>query len=135
MGSGPIPRKFDAGWSGLRLPKELEHFVTVPLLLSGLVTAIPLLLFGAGNRRLPLSHMGFIQFTTPVLAFLTGYFIFHEPMPAVRWIGFVAVWIALMVLIVDMVRGLRAAGRARNGRGGSRGPSPRTTEIPVQPNP
>ena len=81
--------------------------VTVPLLLSGVVTAIPLLLFAAGNRRLPLSHMGFIQFMTPIISFLTGYLIFHEEMPTARWIGFVAVWIALLVLIFDMVLSLR----------------------------
>lgn len=85
--------------------------VTIPLLLSGTVTAIPLLLFAAGNRRLPLSHMGFIQFVTPVLGFLTGYFIFNEPMSPARWIGFVAVWIALVVLIVDIVRQLRRSRR------------------------
>lgn len=105
--------------------------VTVPLLLSGLVTAVPLLLFGAGNRRLPLSHMGFIQFATPILAFFTGYFIFHEPMPPARWIGFVAVWIALIVLVIDMVRGVRASNLARAGRSAP----PRTSEIPVQPSP
>lgn len=103
--------------------------VTIPLLLSGLVTAIPLLLFGAGNRRLPLSRTGFIQFLTPILGFLTGYLIFHEPMPPARWIGFITVWIALAVLIIDMVRGMRAAARGRPGS------SPVTSEIPVQPSP
>ena len=89
--------------------------VTVPLLLSGVVTAIPLLLFGAGMRRLPLSSMGFLQFITPILAFVTGYFIFNEPMPMARWIGFIAVWIALIVFLVDMVRSLGAQRRRRNG--------------------
>lgn len=100
--------------------------VTIPLLLSGLATAIPLLLFAAGNRRLPLTYMGFIQFFTPVLGFLTGYFIFHEPMSPARWIGFVSVWIALSVLIWDMI--------ARQRRKTSPGvdPHPGTDEIVVQ---
>lgn len=88
--------------------------VTVPLLLSGVATAIPLLLFGAANRRLPLTHLGFIQFLTPILGFLSGYFIFHEEMPLTRWIGFVAVWIALVILVTDMVlasRRMRAQSR------------------------
>ncbi|CAG7599653.1 EamA family transporter RarD [Leucobacter soli] len=89
--------------------------ITTLLLLSGVVTAIPLLLFAAGNRRLPLSHMGFIQFTTPILAFLTGYFIFHEEMPLARWIGFAAVWVALIVLLVDMVLSIRRVRRTPAG--------------------
>lgn len=114
--------------------------VTIPLLLSGVITAVPLLLFGAGNRRLPLSRMGFVQFTTPILSFLTGYLIFNEPMSPVRWIGFIAVWIALIVLIVDMVRALRASGRERMETVGGPpasepGAAARTSEIPVQPSP
>jgi len=83
--------------------------VTTLLMLSGVATAIPLLLFGAAMRRLPLSQMGFLQFTTPILGFLVGYFIFHEPMPASRWIGFCAVWLALIVLLCDMVITMRRA--------------------------
>jgi len=109
--------------------------VTVPLLLSGVVTAIPLLLFAAGNRRLPLSHMGFIQFMTPVLAFLTGYFVFHEEMPTARWIGFIAVWVALIVLIADMVLSIRRFRATPAGAGPLSGASEATGEIPVQPGP
>ena len=105
--------------------------VTVPLLLSGVVTAIPLLLFAAGNRRLPLSHMGFIQFMTPILGFLTGYFVFHEEMPTARWIGFIAVWIALIVLIVDMVLSIRRVRRTPAGVE----PPLTTGEIVTQPGP
>lgn len=92
-----------------------EHgpVVTVALLLSGTATAVPLLLFGAANRRIPLSHMGFLQFFTPILSFFTGWLLFGEEMPASRWIGFVAVWIAISILIWDMIRTLRAS-RARN---------------------
>ena len=100
--------------------------VTIPLLLSGVATAIPLLLFAAGNRRLPLSYMGFIQFFTPVLGFLTGYFIFHEAMSPARWIGFVSVWIALSVLIWDMLARLRRRGSPGDD------PHPGTDEIVVQ---
>ena len=86
---------------------------TAILLLSGPMTAIPLMFFAAGTRRLPLSHMGFIQFATPILGFLTGYFIFNEPMTPARWFGFIAVWIALIVLIIDIVRRMRAHHRAQ----------------------
>lgn len=81
--------------------------VTIPLLLSGAMTAVPLMLFAAGTKRLPLTHMGFIQFATPVLNFFTGYFIFNEPMTPARWIGFIAVWVALIVLLSDIVHRMR----------------------------
>ena len=74
---------------------------------SGLMTAVPLILFGEAARRLPLSYLGFIQFLTPVLGFLYGYFVMHEEVPLGRWIGFVAVWIAVVILIADMVRQVR----------------------------
>lgn len=106
--------------------------VTIPLLLSGVATAIPLLLFGAANRRLPLSHLGFVQFLTPILGFLSGYFIFHEEMPLARWIGFIAVWIALVVLVADMVGALRSW-RRRTSPGTE--PPTTTAEIAAQPAP
>lgn len=105
--------------------------VTIPLLLSGIVTAIPLLLFAAGTRRLPLSQMGFIQFLTPILGFLTGYFIFQEEMPVARWIGFIAVWIALVVLLADMAGSIRRARRTPRGVE----PPLTTGEIAAQPGP
>ncbi|WP_449277816.1 EamA family transporter RarD [Leucobacter sp. GX24907] len=89
--------------------------ISILLLLSGIFTAIPLIFFGAANRRLPLTHLGFLQFLTPVLSFLTGYLIFHEEMPLARWLGFVAVWIAIVILLTDMVRWAR-----RQDRGGGR---------------
>lgn len=77
------------------------------VLFSGVMTAIPLILFGEAARRLPLSYLGFIQFLTPIIAFLYGYFVMNEEVSAARWIGFVAVWIALVILIVDMALQLR----------------------------
>ncbi|MBC9937291.1 MULTISPECIES: EamA family transporter RarD [unclassified Leucobacter] len=83
------------------------HWVFLLVLGSGLVTAIPLLLFGAANRRLPLTHMGFLQFITPILNFITGAFILHEPMDPARWIGFTLVWVALGILMTEAVRSSR----------------------------
>ncbi|MBL3698647.1 EamA family transporter RarD [Leucobacter luti] len=77
------------------------------VLLSGVMTAIPLILFGESARRLPLSYLGFLQFLTPILGFLYGFFVMHEDVSPGRWVGFVAVWIALVILIIDMVIQLR----------------------------
>lgn len=73
----------------------------------GVVTAVPLLLFAAGTRRVPLSVVGILQFMTPILQFLTGVFLLHEPMPLERWIGFVIVWIAVVLFAIDAVRARR----------------------------
>jgi chloramphenicol-sensitive protein RarD len=77
---------------------------TVLLLVAGVVTAIPMLLFGAAARRIPLSHIGLLQFVTPVLQLLCGVLLLDENMPLSRWIGFGIVWIALTVLLVDTMR-------------------------------
>jgi rarD protein len=82
---------------------------TLLLLSAGVVTAIPLLLFAASARRLRLSTIGLIQYLTPILQFVVGAFVLHEAMPTSRWIGFALVWVALIILSVDML----ASGRAR----------------------
>ncbi|MGO8608808.1 EamA family transporter, partial [Rhizobium johnstonii] len=73
---------------------------TTLLLLAGVITAVPLLLFAAGARRAPLSVIGLLQFVAPILQFITGAWILREPMPLERWIGFALVWVALIVLTV-----------------------------------
>jgi chloramphenicol-sensitive protein RarD len=77
------------------------------LLSTGIVTVIPLLLFGAGARLIPLSTMGMLQYVAPILQFAWGVFVVHEPMPASRWIGFSLVWLALAVFTVDALRNRR----------------------------
>ena len=75
----------------------------------GILTAIPLILFGAAASRIPLASIGFIQYLTPTLQFLTAYFILQEPMPAARWIGFGLVWFSLAVLTFDALKARRGA--------------------------
>jgi len=79
---------------------------------TGVVTIVPLLLFSAAATRIPLTWIGLLQYTTPVLQFATGVFILNEPMPASRWVGFSLVWIALVTLAVDSAAAVRR-GRAR----------------------
>jgi chloramphenicol-sensitive protein RarD len=71
---------------------------------TGAVTTVPLLLFGAGTRRLPLSTLGLLQYLAPVLQFAVGVGIRHEPLPPARLAGFGLVWVALLILTVDAVR-------------------------------
>lgn len=77
------------------------------LLSAGVVTALPLLSFAAAARRLPLVYMGLIQYLTPVLQFLFGAFVLHEAMPTERWLGFALVWLALIVLSIDLLLAAR----------------------------
>ena len=50
---------------------------------------------------------------TPIMQFLTGVLILHEPMPAERWLGFIIVWIAVGVFIVDLLLAARRGRRTR----------------------
>ena len=93
---------------------------TTLLLMAGAITAVPLLLFAAASRRLPLIYMGFIQYFAPFIQFLVGVVVLQEPMPPERWIGFGLVWVALIVLTIDLVRSARTS---RQGAAGAhRGP-------------
>ena len=80
-----------------------------PLLLAsaGVVTAVPLLLFAAGAARVPLTTTGLLQYVTPVIQLVIGVAVLGEAMPASRWVGFALVWVALVVLTVDMLRTAR----------------------------
>lgn len=70
-------------------------------LLSGPVTAIPLLLFAAGARRVPLSTMGFLQYITPSILALMGVFLYGEPFAGPRAVGFVFIWVALALYTAE----------------------------------
>jgi chloramphenicol-sensitive protein RarD len=86
----------------------LDGWTTSLLLMTtGVVTAIPLLMFGGAARRIPLSMMGLLQYITPVIQFALGVYVFGEAMPASRWIGFGLVWLALAVLTYDSIRDAR----------------------------
>ena len=74
---------------------------------TGVVTAVPLVCFGAAAIRVPLSTLGLLQYLAPVFQFLLGILYFHEEMPAERWAGFALVWLALTCLTWDALRTAR----------------------------
>jgi len=82
------------------------HFLL--LLASGVITAVPLILFGAAATRLPLSTVGMIQYVAPIMQFLIAVLVLGEHMPVVRWVGFGFVWFAVLLLVLDAVRAPRA---------------------------
>ena len=71
------------------------------LLFAGPLTAIPLLLFAAGARRITLATLGTLQYLSPTIQFLLGVTFFGEPLDPVRLVGFVLIWTALAVYSAD----------------------------------
>lgn len=82
---------------------------TVLMMVSGVLTAGPLLAFAAAANRVPLATIGLLQYLTPTLQFLLGITVLGEHMPAARWAGFALVWVALIVFSADTVRAVRHA--------------------------
>ena len=82
---------------------QLGTAVTLLLIFAGPVTSIPLLLFGYSARRIPLSMLGFIQYIAPTLQFMLGVFVYHEPFPAARLVGFSIIWLALLVYSLESI--------------------------------
>ncbi|MEV4637911.1 EamA family transporter RarD [Actinoplanes sp. NPDC049548] len=80
---------------------------TVLMVLSGVATAVPLLLFAGAANRVPLVGLGILQYVAPILQLGFGVLLFHEPMPAARLAGFALVWIALVIFTVDGLNGAR----------------------------
>ena len=80
---------------------------------AGPVTAVPLLLFAAGTRRVPLSVVGMGQYIAPTIQFLLAWAVFHEQIPPARWAAMVLVWAAVAVFIGDAVHQLIRRPRLR----------------------
>ncbi len=76
------------------------------LLLSttGLVTAVPLICFGAAAIRIPMTTLGLLQYLAPTLQFVLGLVVFHEAMTPVKWVGFALVWLALAMFTGEALR-------------------------------
>lgn len=71
------------------------------LVLAGPITAVPLLLFAAGARRIPLSLLGLLQYTGPTLQLLLGVWLWHEPFPPAKQVGFGMIWLSLALYAAE----------------------------------
>ena len=74
------------------------------LVSTGVVTAVPLLLFGAAATRLSLTSLGILQYLGPVIQFVIGVWVLQEQMSALRWVGFALIWIALVIFTFEAIR-------------------------------
>ncbi len=77
---------------------------------TGVATVVPLMLFAYAAQRVPLTLMGPMQYLIPTINFLIGWLVYHEEMVALRWVGFLLVWLALALITVDTVRTQRFRG-------------------------
>lgn len=78
---------------------------------SGVLTAVPLLLFALAARRMDYSALGFVQYIAPTIVFITGLAIFDEPLRTVQIVSFVLIWLSIVVFTWDVVAKRRAASR------------------------
>ncbi len=77
---------------------------TVLLIGTGIITAFPLLMFGAAATRISLTSIGMLQYIVPIVQFILGVTVFREHMDPNRWFGFVMVWLALCIFTYDAIR-------------------------------
>ncbi len=78
------------------------------LVFGGAVTAVPLIGFAYGVKRIPLSLVGILQYIAPSLQLLLGVFFFHEGFDTAKAIGFAAIWAGLILFVGDNIRTMRA---------------------------
>ncbi|MGH3370803.1 MAG: EamA family transporter, partial [Nocardioidaceae bacterium] len=76
---------------------------TVLLVGTGVVTAIPLICFGAAATRVSMTTIGLLQYLAPTIQFALGVLLFREDMPLMRWVGFSLVWVALVLFTYEAV--------------------------------
>jgi chloramphenicol-sensitive protein RarD len=112
---GPVALAFLVG---LQTTGDSTAFVDAPvhfllLMSTGVITALPLLLFGAAATRVPLTTLGLLQYVAPTMHLALGVWFFGEPMPLDRLLGFAVIWTGLALFTVDAVRHQRAQRQLR----------------------
>ena len=96
-------------WQGRGVFPAPDTTTNLWLMAFGPITAVPLLLFAAGARRLPLTTLGLLQYIGPTLQFGLGVWVFREPFTATRLVGFGCIWLALLLYSADGWRSARQA--------------------------
>lgn len=89
-------------WRELRGEAAFGHTGTEQALLlfgAGLITSLPLLLFGYAARKISLTHLGLLQYLAPTINLFLGIFLYAEPFPMTRMIGFMFIWAGLLLYV------------------------------------
>lgn len=84
-------------------PSDYRHIEVIYLALSGIITAIPLLLFAEALKRAPLNVVGFVQYVNPTIQLAIAIFVFKETFKLENLYGFVAIWLAIIVFIIGQI--------------------------------
>ncbi|MDO5098847.1 MAG: EamA family transporter RarD [Corynebacterium sp.] len=110
----------------------LSHGAGHSLLLvsAGLVTAVPLLLFGMAAKQVPLSTIGMLQYLTPTMQMLWAVFVTREHIEPIRWVAFSIIWVAVILFLFDTYRHRRTPRPARSASVSSEPDEPRTGSTP-----
>lgn len=74
---------------------------SVLLAATGLITSLPLMMFGFAAHKIPLSQLGLLQYTAPTINLFIGIYLYHEDFPASRMIGFMLIWSALVLYVAE----------------------------------
>jgi len=106
-----------AGGSGSGGVFGVDFGVTLLLLLAGVVTAVPLLLFASGAKRIPLSMVGLLQYFAPTIKLIMGVYLFHEPFTSAHLVAFACIWVALGIYTFTLMRGWRLRREVVIGKG------------------
>lgn len=104
------------GWlavSGGLVTGTVSGWHTFAMALAGVITTVPLVLYGAAARHLRLFELGIMQYLAPSIMFVVAVLVFREEMSPERWIGFALVWASLIVFTIDALRAGRRARRDR----------------------
>jgi len=86
--------------AGSAFGKDL--WMSALIVFSGVVTAVPLLLFALAARRMDYSTLGFLQYIAPTIVFILGLFVFHQPLAPAKLASFVLIWVAVAVFVWDI---------------------------------
>ncbi len=93
------------------IPAAVGHDLIQSLLIafSGVVTAVPLLMFAIAARRMDYSALGFVQYLAPTIVFFIGLFVFKEPLRPIQLASFLLIWAAVALFVWDLLARLKAS--------------------------
>ncbi len=111
LSAAAVPFLASVAARGPIAPAGPQPATAVLLLLTGVATAFPMVVFVAGTRLIPLAAAGFLNYVSSGLQFLLGAFVYREPFNAARWVGFAVIWAALAVFSADALAASRARSR------------------------
>ena len=102
---------------------KVSAFHTFLVVSTGVITAIPLLLFAGAANRIPMVALGMLQYVGPSIQLILAVFVFHEPMPPIRMAGFAIVWLALLMFTWEGLHNARRKARLRSAANCSAAPA------------